>query len=179
MIHCRCLRSMNIAAWCVSIRQQAATNRKVHQVRPHLPVMWFSLALTSTLKRFDGCDKSLTRYTAHSVPVPSSSSNSFFSFLDRFSAGVSLRDRLRSSCACCRSTICFFTSASIAVGSAVASCPSTRIMLDSRTLGLGGSRRPCLLWNQQSCSVRNIRGLEQTIEQYKEDVRMQLGSPLT
>lgn len=42
----------------------------------------------------------------------------------------------------CRSAICFRTSCSMAVGSSVASVPSTRARLAMRTLGLGASSRP-------------------------------------
>ena len=72
-------------------------------------------------------------------------------FFSRCSAGVSFRARLRSSWAIWRSSICARTSFSIAVGSAVASSPSTRIRLLIFTFGLAGSSNPC---NRSMCQIR-------------------------
>ncbi len=58
--------------------------------------------------------------------------------------------RLQCEHTCARSSICCRTCASTAVGSAVASLPSTRIMLLSLTFGLGGSNNPCRI---KSCIV--------------------------
>lgn len=57
---------------------------------------------------------------------------------------------------CARSCICWRTCASTAVGSAVASLPSTRIMLLSLTLGLGGSSRPCLIRSCKTTGSTNV-----------------------
>ena len=49
----------------------------------------------------------------------------------------------RAARACARSRICSCTFCSMAVGSAVASSPSTRMRLLMRTFGGGGSSSPC------------------------------------
>ncbi len=99
-------------------------------------------------------------YTAVSVSTPDSS-NIFRTFFSRFSAGVSMRARLRSSCACSRSCICRRTSASTAVGSAADSAPRTRMRFEIFTLGLAASRRPCLGgfkgWEQHAVGITACR----------------------
>mmetsp|Transcript_62237 Transcript_62237/g.110962 ORF Transcript_62237/g.110962 Transcript_62237/m.110962 type:complete len:265 (+) Transcript_62237:1180-1974(+) len=60
------------------------------------------------------------------------------------SSGVSFRSWFRASCALRRASISARTNFSIAVGSCVASVPSTRIRLLTLTLGFGGSIRPSL-----------------------------------
>mmetsp|Transcript_1601 Transcript_1601/g.5520 ORF Transcript_1601/g.5520 Transcript_1601/m.5520 type:complete len:225 (-) Transcript_1601:850-1524(-) len=115
------------------------------------PVRWFSCALMSTLYLFLGLSRRSTRYTETKVPF-SLSEKSFLSFFSRRSAGVSLLASFMSAWACSRSSICARTSFSTAVGSAVASEPSTRIRLLSFTFGFGASTRPCRCISCCSCT---------------------------
>mmetsp|Transcript_18945 Transcript_18945/g.32385 ORF Transcript_18945/g.32385 Transcript_18945/m.32385 type:complete len:201 (-) Transcript_18945:1034-1636(-) len=137
-------RSMSLAYRLIALLHPSTTTKQNSGVTSTTPVMWFSLALTSTLYLLSRVSSLCTLYTLVMTSVPVSS-NSLRSFLSLRSAGVSARDMFLSSCAACRSAICLRVSISSMVGSATACSPNTRYKLDSLTLGFAGSSSPCLI----------------------------------